>query len=89
MERINKDPFDNLREFFAFDTYCCENCIKSSQPIEGGERYTNATEDNMPLCPIQRDIIMRMACDVPISQNTFDICRNFVLHGKLCPSINN
>lgn len=48
-------------------------------------RYTNADDDNMPKCSIQRDIVTRMMCDQPIKQETIDICNNFVLHGTLCP----
>ena len=82
---VNKDPFSNGSEHRAFEAYCCDKCIKSSEPRDGGARYTNATEDNMPKCSIQRDIVTRMFCNDPIKQETVDICNDFILHGTLCP----
>lgn len=85
MKKVDKDPFSNGSEHRAFEAYCCDKCIKSSEPRDGGTRYTNATEDNMPKCSIQRDIVTRMFCNDPIKQETVDICREFILHGVLCP----
>lgn len=85
MKKVDRDPFSNGMDERAFEAYCCNKCIKSSEPRGGGMRYTNATKDNMPKCSIQRDIVTRMFCNDPIKQETIDICRDFVLHGELCP----
>ena len=82
---VYKDPFSNGMEHIAFEAYCCDKCIKSSEPREDGAHYTNATEDNMPKCSIQRDIVTRMFCNDAIKQETVDICRDFILHGVPCP----
>lgn len=85
---VNQDPFSNGSEHRAFEAYCCDKCIKSSEPRDGGDGlvfYTNQREDGMPKCSIQRDIVTRMFCDEPIKQETIDICNEFVLHGVLCP----
>ena len=84
-EFVNVDPFGNGMDYVAFEKYCCDKCIKSSEPQDDGKHYTNATEDNMPLCPIQRDIVTRMFCDESIKRETVDICREFTRHGILCP----
>ena len=84
-KKVNADPFSNGSEHRAFEAYCCDKCIKSSEPRDGGTRYTNADKDNMPKCSIQRDIMTRMFCNDPIKQETIDICNNFILHGILCP----
>lgn len=81
---VNQDPFSNGSEHSAFEANCCEKCIKSSQPRDDF-RYTNADENMMPKCSIQRDIVTRMSCNDPIKQKTIDICKNFILHGVLCP----
>lgn len=81
---VNKDPFSNGSEHRAFEAYCCEKCIKSSEPRDDF-RYTNADKNMMPKCSIQRDIVTRMFCNDPIKQETVDICRDFILHGTLCP----
>lgn len=83
--KVNKDPFSNGMEHLAFESNNCDLCIKSSQPVDGGMRYTNADEKNMPRCSIQRDIVTRMFCNDPIKQETIDICNNYILHGTLCP----
>lgn len=80
----NQDPFSNGSEHRAFEAYCCDKCIKSSQPRDDF-RYTNADKKMMPKCSIQRDIVTRMFCNDPIKQETIDICREFVFHGVLCP----
>lgn len=88
MKKVNQDPFSNGSEHRAFKAYCCDKCVKSSEPRDGGDglvKYTNEREDGMPKCSIQRDIVLRMLCDKPINQRTIDICRDFVLHGTLCP----
>jgi len=88
MKKVNKDPFSNGSEHRAFEYYCCDKCVKSSEPREdryGNIRYTNVHKNNMPKCAIQRDIVLRMLCDKPINQRTIDICRDFILHGTLCP----
>lgn len=85
MKKVNQDPFSNGSDHRAFEFYCCDKCIKSSEPREEGTRYTNADENNMPKCSIQRDIVLRMFSNEPIKQKTIDICRDFVLHGELCP----
>ncbi len=87
MKKVNQDPFSNGSEHRTFEAYNCDRCIKSSEPREEGTRYTNADENNMPKCSIQRDIVVRMFCDEPIKQKTIDICRDFTLHGTLCPYI--
>ena len=83
--KVNKDPFSNGEEHRIWEHYNCDRCIKSSQPVDGGMRYTNADENNMPKCSIQRDIVTRMFCYEPIKQETIDICNNYILHGTLCP----
>lgn len=30
MKKVNKDPFSNGTEYFAFETCCCCKCIKFS-----------------------------------------------------------
>lgn len=85
--KVNKDPFSNGSDYSAFEFYCCDKCVKSSEPRDGGTRYTNADENNMPRCSIQRDIVTRMFCNEPIKQETIDICNNFNRHGTLCPYI--
>ena len=86
MKKVNKDPFSNGTEDMMFEERCCNKCIKSSQPRDGGTRYTNADKHNMPnKCSIQRDIVTRMACDEPINERTVTICNDFTMHGKLCP----
>ena len=82
---VDKDPFSNGSEHMMFESYCCDKCIKSSEPREDGAHYTNATKDNMPKCSIQRDIVTRMFCKDPIKQETIDICHEFLHHGVLCP----
>jgi hypothetical protein len=81
---VDKDPFSNGMDERAFEAYCCDKCIKSSQPRDDF-RYTNADENMMPKCSIQRDIVTRMFCNDPIKQETIDICRDFILYGVLCP----
>ena len=83
-KKVNKDPFSNGTEYMIFEERCCNKCIKSSEPKDGGTRYTNADKDNMPRCSIQRDIMTRMFCNDPIKQETIDICNNFNQHGTLC-----
>lgn len=88
MKKVNKDPFSNGMEHLAFEEYCCDKCIKSSEPRDGGDglvKYINEREDGMPKCSIQRDIVLRMFSNEPINQRTIDICRDFILHGTLCP----
>jgi hypothetical protein len=85
MKKVKQDPFSNGSDHRAFEFYCCDKCVKSSEPRDGGMRYTNSTKDNMPKCSIQRDIVLRMFSNVPINQHTIDICRDFILHGTLCP----
>ena len=83
MNKVNQDPFSNGSEHRAFEAYCCNKCIKSSEPMDDF-RYTNADKNMMPKCSIQRDIVLRMFSDEPIKQKTIDICNDFVMHGKLC-----
>lgn len=88
MKKVNQDPFSNGSEHCDFEAYCCDKCVKSSEPRDGGDglvKYTNEREDGMPKCSIQRDIVTRMFCDKPINQRTIDICKDFILHGVLCP----
>lgn len=85
---IDKDPFGNGSENRAFEAYCCNKCIKSSEPRDGGDgtvKYINEREDGLPKCSIQRDIVTRMFCNEPIKQETIDICNSFIFHGTLCP----
>lgn len=82
---INEDPFSNGNEYMIFEEYNCDMCIKSSEPRDGGKRYTNADKDNMPKCSIQRDIMLRMIGDTPIKEETVNICNDFIIHGVLCP----
>lgn len=81
---VDKDPFSNGSEHRAFEAYCCDKCIKSSEPRDDFQ-YTNADKNMMPKCSIQRDIVTRMFCNDPIKKETIDICRDFILHGVLCP----
>ena len=87
MTKVNKDPFSNGTEHWQWEQYNCDRCIKSSEPRNGGTHYTNADENNMPKCSIQRDIVMRMFSNEPINQKTIDICLEFTLHGTLCPGL--
>lgn len=85
MKKVNKDPFSNGTEHLSFETYNCDKCIKSSVLKKDQISYTNADENNMPKCSIQRDIVTRMDCDEPINEQTVTICNDFTVHGKLCP----
>ena len=88
MKKVNQDPFSNGSDHRAFEFYCCEKCVKSSEPRDGGDglvKYINEREDGMPKCAIQRDIVLRMFSNEPIKQKTIDICKDFILHGTLCP----
>lgn len=85
LKKVNRDPFSNGSEHMMFECRCCDNCIKNSWWDEKHEKFVNADDKNQPKCSIQRDIVTRMVCDEPIKQETVDICRNFVLHGTLCP----
>lgn len=85
---VNQDPFSNGSEHSAFEANCCDKCVKSSEPRDGGDglvKYINEREDGMPKCSIQRDIVLRMFSNEPIKQKTIDICRDFILHGTMCP----
>lgn len=82
---INKDPFHSGMEYLKFEAYNCGQCVKSSEPKDGGVRYTNADKDNMPKCSIQRDIVTRMFLNEPIKEETVKICNEFSLYGVLCP----
>ena len=86
MKKVNQDPFSNGTEDMMFEELCCNKCIKSSQPRDGGTRYTNADKHNMPnKCSIQRDIVLRMFSNEPINEQTVTICNDFTMHGQLCP----
>ena len=85
LKKVNRDPFSNGSEHLMFECKCCDNCIKYSWWDEKHNKYVNADEKNQPKCSIQRDIVMRAVCNEPIKQETIDICREFVLHGVLCP----
>lgn len=82
---VNKDPFSNGTQYMIFETYNCGKCIKSSEPRDGGMRYTNADKNNMPRCSIQRDIVTRMFNNDPIKEETVRICTEFSRYGVLCP----
>ena len=87
-KKVNQDPFSNGEQHRNFEYWCCEKCVKSSEPRtddEGLTFYTNEREDGMPKCSIQRDIVLRMFSNEPINQRTIDVCYDFVMHGKLCP----
>ena len=88
IKKVNQDPFSSGSDHRAFEYYCCDKCVKSSKLREGGDglvKYINEREDGMPKCAIQRDIVLRMFSNEPIKQKTLDICRDFILHGMLCP----
>ena len=88
MKKVNKDPFSNGTDFDWWEQHNCNRCVKASQPRDGGTRYTNADEYNMPnRCSIQRDIVTRMFSNVPIKQKTIDICEAFIFRRELCPYI--
>lgn len=85
---IDKDPFSNGMEHMSFESNNCDLCIKSSEPRDGGDglvKYINERKDGLPICSIQRDIVVRMFSNKPIKQETIDICNNYVLHGIICP----
>lgn len=82
---VNQDPFSNGTEHLAFETYNCDKCIKSSVLKKDQISYTNADENNMPKCSIQRDIVTRMFNNEPIKEETIKICEEFTLYGVLCP----
>lgn len=85
MKKVNRDPFSNGSEHRAFECQCCTECVKYSYWSDTLGRFVNADDKNQPKCAIQRDIVTRMCCDEPINQRTIDICRDFILHGTLCP----
>ena len=82
---INQDPFHSGTEHLAFETYNCDKCIKSSILKKDQISYTNADENNMPRCSIQRDIVLRAIGNEPIKEETIKICKEFTLYGVLCP----
>ena len=85
MKKVNQDPFHSGTEHLEFETYNCDKCIKSSVLKKDQISYTNADENNMPKCSIQRDIVTRMFCNEPIKEETVKICNEFTLYGVLCP----
>lgn len=85
MKKVNQDPFSNGSEHQLFESKCCTQCIKDSYWSDKLDRFVNVDAMNQPKCAIQRDIVTRMYCKEPINQRTIDICRDFVLHGTLCP----
>lgn len=85
MKRIDQDPFSNGTEHMMFEEVCCNHCVKASKIKKDGT-YTNCDKDNIPnRCGIERDIVLRMFCDHPITQLTLTVCTNFVLKGIKCP----
>ena len=85
MEKVNRDPFSNGTEHMMFEEACCDNCIKASRLREDGT-YANCDKANFPnRCSIERDIVLRMMCDEPISKLTLEVCDNFISKGIKCP----
>lgn len=84
---INKDPFSNGTECDMFMSHNCERCKMNSEYNEDTDTYSNADDENFPLCPILRDIMVRMIGDSPISSETIKICDDFIFNGKLCPNL--
>lgn len=73
---------EQFKLFFKYDLREIWECVYVRC---WGVFFVKGGEDGMPKCAIQRDIVLRMLCDKPINQRTIDICRDFVLHGTLCP----
>ena len=84
---INKDPFSNGTECDMFMSHNCERCQKNSEYNEDTDTYSNADDGNYPLCPILKDIMLRMISDEPISEETISICDDFVFNGTQCPRL--
>ena len=87
MKKVNKDPFSNGSEHLLFESQCYTKCVNDSYWSKKLGSFVNADDKNQPKCAIQRDIVTRMCCNEPINQRTIDICRDFILHGVLCPSM--
>lgn len=87
MKMINRDPFSNGTEFMLFTVYNCDGCAMDSEYDEETDSYTNADDGNMPLCPFQRDFIIRMFSDEPISEESLKVADDFIFHGTLCPKL--
>ena len=85
MKKVNEDPFSNGTEHMMFDEANCDKCIKSSKLKPDGT-YTNCDDNNIPnRCSIERDIVLRMFCDEPISELTIRVCNDFIMKGVKCP----
>lgn len=68
-----------------FESYNCDKCVKSSSPIDGGERYTNADKNNVPKCSIQRDYVLQSVGGVYVNERTCRVCDDFLTKGIRCP----
>ena len=85
MKKIDLDPFSNGTERMRFEEQNCDLCIKSSKLKEDGT-YTNCDKNNIPnRCSIERDIVLRMLWNEPISELTISVCNNFIERGIKCP----
>ena len=85
MKKVDRDPFSNGTEQMMFEEACCDHCIKASRLKEDGT-YSNCDKQNFPnRCSIERDIVLRMFCNEPISELTIRVSNNFIERGIKCP----
>lgn len=85
MKKTDKDPFSNGTEHMRFEEQNCDLCIKSSKMKADGT-YANCDKNNIPnRCSIERDIVLRMFCNEPISELTIRVCNDFTEKGNKCP----
>jgi hypothetical protein len=85
MKKVDLDPFSNGTEHMMFEAENCDLCIKSSK-LKADGTYTNCDKNNIPnRCSIERDIVLRMFCNEPISELTIMVCNNFIERGIKCP----
>ena len=80
---IDQDPFSNGTEHMYFEEHNCDMCVKGSHARMDGT-FSNSDKNNIPKCPIQRDIVIRMFSNDPINEETVEICRDFILEEKRC-----
>ena len=85
MKKVNEDPFSNGTEHMMFEEQNCDLCIKSSK-LKADGTYSNCDKNYIPnRCSIERDIVLRMFCNEPISELTIRVCNDFIEKGIKCP----
>lgn len=64
-KKVYKDPFYSGTDCYVWIMHNCERCWKQSKDDTPIEKVR---------CSIERDILIRMVEDVPIKQETIDVC---------------